>query len=282
MIFPRQCKEIGYASTKPCGELVYFLSRYLIHEAEAGFEVLEVELDRKRKGVMRKVVSSRVIATPNEVSVYPERVRIANRALLVRLALETGARCTIFRGLDEHLTFVCDPDLQDFLTVHVYDVIPPRPSLSASIRELEDLGLFGDMDVLFEYNMRDISQIPADTYPCRASGFSKTLDADLMLGGETVAGCATGAEVYRECHGKKFTLIDICPLGMVVEEPFIARCCRKERGGIGMYRDCFGSVVHWGASPREILDAACELITGWRNLGGTAERHGQMNGGTVP
>ncbi|MDD1718993.1 MAG: hypothetical protein LUQ25_02935 [Methanoregulaceae archaeon] len=255
---------MGYASTRPCGNLVYFLSQYLIREAETGFEVLEVELDRKKKGMMRRVVHSRVLATPGEVYVYPQRVRLHNRALLVRLAQESGVRCTIFRGLDEHLTFVCDPDLSGFLTIPVYDVIPPRPSLSATIRELEEMGLFGDLGVVFEHNLRDISQVEADVFPCRASGFSKTLDADLMIGGESLAGCLTGAQLFQECHGKKFELIDICPLSMAGGEPFIARCCRKEREGIGEYRGRFGAIVHWGASPAEIFSAVNSLVSQWR------------------
>ncbi len=32
MIFPEQCKQVGFAATKPCGELVYFLSRYLVRD----------------------------------------------------------------------------------------------------------------------------------------------------------------------------------------------------------------------------------------------------------
>ena len=41
MIFPGQCKEVGYASTKPCGDQVYFLSRWLVRDTGTGYEVLE-------------------------------------------------------------------------------------------------------------------------------------------------------------------------------------------------------------------------------------------------
>jgi len=57
---------------------------------------------------------------------------------------------------------------------------------------------------------------------------------------------------------------DICPLSMVAEEPFITRCCRKEREGIGMYAGRFGAVVHWGASPFEIFTAVKNLLAAWR------------------
>ena len=105
---------------------------------------------------MRDIVSSRVLATPAEVCCYPEKVQLNDRARLVRLACESGYRCTVFTGLEENMTFVLDPDLSGFLTVHVYDVIPPRPTLSASLKEMEALGLFGELSVVFDHHIRDI------------------------------------------------------------------------------------------------------------------------------
>ena len=48
--------------------------------------------------------------------------------------------------------------------------------------------------------------------------------------------------------GKDFVLENICPLESVREEPFIARCCRSEREGTGLYKGKYGAVVHWGAA----------------------------------
>jgi len=45
MIFPSHCKYVGSATTTPCGDRVYFLSRYLVREAAGGTEVIEVEPD---------------------------------------------------------------------------------------------------------------------------------------------------------------------------------------------------------------------------------------------
>lgn len=264
MIFPRHCKEVGYASTQPCGDQVYFLSRFLIHETGRGHEILEVIPGPEETCLMRPVAGARVLATDGEVSWYPEKVQLHDRAELVRLARETGSRCTIFTGRDEHITFVLDPDLAEFQTLSVYDVTPPRPSLSATIRELEEAGMFAELDVVFEHTLRDISQIDAEVFPCRASGFPKTLDADLLLGGERVAGCLTARELLKECYRDEFVVTDICPLSMVAEEPFITRCCRKEREGIGMYAGRFGAVVHWGASPFEIFTAVKNLLAAWR------------------
>jgi len=264
VIFPEQCKQVGHASTKPCGDLVWFLSRYLVRDTGTGYELLEITPDPTGSGMMRKLVASKVIATAKETYRYPEKVQINNRSRLVELALDTGYRCTIFTGLDEHMTFVLDPDLSDFLKIHVYDLTPPRPSLSACIRELEATGLFGDLSATFCHHTRDISLVKADVYPCRAAGYIKTLDADPMYGGEKVAGCLTGSQFYTECYGKDFSLENICPLESVREEPFIARCCRSEREGIGIYKGKFGAVVHWGASPARIAHAVEVLVTQWR------------------
>ena len=264
MIFPEHCKCVGRATTKPCDDKVYFLSRYLVRDCGEGFELIEVTPDPEGKGMMREIVSSRLLAPCGEVYWYPEKVQIHDRARLVRLALGTGRRCTIFTGLDEHTTFVLDPDLSELQAVHVYDVSPPRPSLSAGISELEEDGLFGELNIRFVHHIRDISQIKADVYPCRAAGFARTLDADPMHGGERVAGCLTGRQFYAECYGDRFELENICPLEQVREEPFIARCCRAEREGICSWNGKFGAVVHWGASPAQIARRVSDIMEQWR------------------
>jgi len=264
MIFPEHCKHVGHASTKPCNDKVYFLSRYLLRDTGDGYEVLEVTLDPHEKGMMRTILSSRVLAEPQDVYRYAEKVNLHNRTRLVELARDTGYRCTIFTGFDEHQTFVLDPDMAGLLTIHVYDVSPPRPSLSACIRELEAAGMFGDMSVQFCHHIRDITDVQADVYPCRASGFKKTLDADAMKGGEQVAGCLTASQFYTECYGKDFQLVNICPLECVREEPFITRCCRAEREGITSWNGHTGAVVHWGAHPVKIYESVRDLVSRWR------------------
>jgi hypothetical protein len=265
MIFPVQCKEVGYASTKPCGDQVYFLSRYLVRDTGTGYEVLEITTDPAGSGMMRPVITSKVIASARETYYYPEKVQIHDRTRLISLALDTGYRCTIFTGHDEHVTFVLDPDMSGLLRVHVYDLTPPLPSLSSCIRELESAGLFGELSVMFCHHTRDITQIRADVYPCRAAGFTCTLDTDPMQGNERVAGCLTGSQFLTECYGKDFEVENICPLESVREEPFITRCCRSERQGTKIYKGKYGAIVHWGASPALIARAVNDLVVQWRS-----------------
>jgi hypothetical protein len=264
VIFPEHCKYVGLASTRPCGDRVYALSRYLLRETGDGYELLEVSLDPAKKTVMRDIVSSRVLATPAEVWHYPGKVHLNDRTRLVRIALESGYRCTVFTSVEENMTFVLDPDLSGFLTVHVYDVVPPRPTLSASLKEMEAIGLFGELSVIFDHHIRDITTVRADIYPCRAAGYTRTLDADPMQGGDRVAGCLTAKQFCTESYGTDFELENICPLEQISDEPFIARCCRSEREGVGTWNGKFGAIVHWGASPAKITRSVQELVSQWR------------------
>jgi hypothetical protein len=85
-----------------------------------------------------------------------------------------------------------------------------------------------------------------------------------MQGGERVAGCMTGSQLYTECYGKDFALENICPVEAVKEEPFIARCCRSEREGVGECYGGFGAIVFWGATPAQIARAVYGMVSGWR------------------
>jgi hypothetical protein len=265
MIFPDACKVVGVAESRLCeNRRVYFLTRYLIVGSRDQTEVLEVGSDPNGSGMMREILTSDVLAEGDDVFWYPEKVQIHDRAALVRLACTTGKRCTIFTGHDEHVTFVLDPDMRVFLKVHLYDIVPPLPSLSAAITNLEDVGLFGHLSIVFDHHIRDIQDTRADIYPCRAAGFLRTLDRDQPSPGERVAGCATGAQLLDECYGGSYQREEICPLAAVGDEPFIARCCRTERGGFREFSGKFGVVVHWGATPYETFDAVNRLVKAWR------------------
>ena len=265
MIFPGHCKEVGFVTGKPCGDRVYFLTKYMIREGPGGYEVLEVKQKPGGRGPMRGIIALKTIAGGDDVAMHTAPVNLHDRTGLVKLALASGRRCTIFRGPDEHMTFVCDPDPASLVAIHIYDIVPPmRPHLSATIRELERDGLFGELSVEFVHHLRDIREIGADVYPCRAAGFSKTLDSDAVSAGETVAGCMTATQVLKDCGVKNARVEEICPLESVREEPFIARCCRNEREGVREYKGKFGGVVHWGATPWTIAEIVQKVASGWR------------------
>ncbi|WOF15282.1 hypothetical protein F1737_00600 [Methanoplanus sp. FWC-SCC4] len=265
MIFPKQCKETGFASGKPLGDRVYFLSRYIVKETPFGYEVLEIE-QKPGTGLLREVKSVKTLASADETYLYPERVVLHNRAELIRIAESTQKKCTIFTGIDDHMTFVIDPDTDSLLRVFVYDVMPPRPNLSETIKSLEKTGIFGELEIEFVHHIKDIKKIEADVYPCKASGFDVTLDSDRLSGGETVAGCLTARQFLAECYDGEFVVENICPAdeaqkpeNRTINEPWIARCCRIEKCGL-VTDNTTGVVVHWGSSPKQIADSIFELL----------------------
>ncbi|HJK22877.1 MAG TPA: hypothetical protein O0X08_03200, partial [Methanocorpusculum sp.] len=107
MIFPAECKYIGSAATKPYGDTVYFLTKYLIHPTPEGFEILEVEHEGE-SGYMRKVKSVRRLVGPEDIAVWEGPITPHDRTGLIKKALSTKKRCTIFGANDEHQTFVLD------------------------------------------------------------------------------------------------------------------------------------------------------------------------------
>ena len=145
------------------------------------YEILAVEAG-EGSGMMRPVKRVSVLAGAEEVYQYPERVILHNRGDLIRRAAETGKRCVIFTGIDEHKTFICDPDPASLLTVHVYDVIPPRAHLAETLKSLEQTGIFGELEIRFVYHIRDIRETGAEVFPCRAGGFPRTIDSDPLIG----------------------------------------------------------------------------------------------------
>lgn len=262
-----ECREVGVAASRPCGERVYFLTRYLLRPSGDSYDVLRVEPDPGASGLMRPIQSESLVLPAAEVAVHPDRVGLADQAGLVRLARATGRRCTIFFGRDEHVTFVLDPDLELVRTIHVYDVEPPVPSLAAICGDLEQAGLTGELGLAFEYHIRDLRSLEAGVYPCRASGLARSLDRDGPGEGERIACCQTGRELLRETYHVEAETVETCPCTMINAGPFIARCCRSERTGLQTINGHLGTVVHWGATPLVVLDALRALATGLEETG---------------
>ena len=270
MIFPASCKFVGNASSMPHGETVYFLTRYLIRTTTEGHEILEV-IPGEGDGLIRPVQSLTLLAGADETAVWEGAVNPHNRAEVIRKALSTGKRATIFGSSTDHMTFVIDPSLEEFETVHVYDNIPPKATLSETLQSLEALGYFEPDGIIFEHHIEDISAYGADVYPCKAGGFARTLDRGVVQDGDVVACCKTGRQICEETSYADLVFKETCPVTRVDAEPFIARCCRMDEAGIQVINGCFGVVVHWAAPPREITEALDAMLIEWRKRTNTVE-----------
>jgi len=268
MIFPKMCRVIGYADKSPLGCKVYFLTQYILKPEGESFSVLKVT-QAKGSGLMRDIEHIEEIARPDETAVWKEPIVTPHdRVGLIKKALSTGKRCTVFGDMHSHMTFVLDPDLSGFLKVHLYDIVPPHPSLALTIASLEKIGFFEDDDICFEQHIKDIREIEGDVYPCKAGGFAKTLDRDAPKPGDRIVCCDIGKQMVLENYGNDFTFSDTCPLSMVKEEPFIVRCCKKEHAGLITVNGKTGIAVHWACSAKETAESVEKLITEWRKIHG--------------
>jgi hypothetical protein len=270
MIFPDEYKLVGIKDREQRGESVYFATEYLI--SRDGPSLYHVK--SRGSGFMREVVELEPIASGQEIMFYPDVVDTRNRARLIEVAngvCRSGkANTVVFRGLDEHITFVKDPDPALVLAIEVLDVSPPNPSwLVHVLSGLEACGVLGDLTVRFVPHILDLRRFDCDCvyYPCRASGLGRSLDTDRVVHEHPrIVGCEVSREIFMANNpGKDFEFVNICPLHssepiFEPKGPFITRCCRSERSGKASKNGQPGMVVHWGDGPARIAEAVRCLV----------------------
>ncbi|MDQ1261776.1 MAG: hypothetical protein QG575_957, partial [Euryarchaeota archaeon] len=199
MIFPDEYKFVGIKDQERRGESVYFATEYLIsREGPVLYHVRS-----SGSGFMREVVELESIASGREIIFYPDIVDTRNRAHLIELAHEVcrdaKANTIVFRGLDEHITFVKDPDPTSVLAIEVLDVSPPNPPWLVHVLAcLETCGILGDLTVRFVPHILDLRRFDCECvyYPCRASGLGRSLDTDRIVHEyPRIVGCAVSREI---------------------------------------------------------------------------------------
>lgn len=276
MIFPEDYKQIGVSREPRHGDPVYFATRYLISYDGSGISIYRVESEGE--GFMRRAKHLELLSSGNEIVEYPEIVNTRNRALLIRLAADLckgEVNTVIFRGPDEHVTFVHDPDPGAITEIEVLDVQPPEPPwLVYVIEGLEKCGVIGDLTVSFKPRVLDLRSFRERSvyFPCRASGLGRSLDADRVTDPvPKIVGCEISREIFRAVYGEReHEFTNICPVSgdlLIPEGPFITRCCRSERRGLIRLHGHPGVVVHWGDGPHQIEEALRMLAGSIRGSG---------------
>jgi len=270
MIFPNEYNLVGIKDRERRGESVYFATEYLISRDGPGLYTVK----SRGSGFMREVVELELIAGGQEIMFYPGIVDTRNRARLIELAdglcKSSKANTVVFRGLDEHTTFVKDPDPAQILSIEVLDVSPPEPPwLVHVLGSLEACGILGDLTVRFVPHILDLRRFESDCvyYPCRASGLGRSLDTDPVVHEHPrIVGCEVSREIFLANNpGKDFEFVNVCPLHspeavFAPSGPFITRCCRSERRGLTRKNGQTGMVVHWGDGPWKIAEAVRCLV----------------------
>jgi hypothetical protein len=269
MIFPQDYKSVGITDEERPGDPIYFSTKYLI--SRDGPQLYQVT--SHGEGFMRDVENLELISSGPEITEYHETVDTRNRALLIQLAsslCKEKVKTVIFRGPDEHITFVHQPDLGQILTVEILDVSPPDPPwLIYVIDRLEKCGVLGDLTVKFRTNVFDLKRFDCDSvyYPCRASGLGRSLDSDRVVHDHPrIVGCEVSREIFlATCPGREYEFVNICPTQSLESKgPFITRCCKSERKGLTKKNGHLGVLVHWGDGPYEILEAIRCLVRALR------------------
>jgi hypothetical protein len=265
MIFPEDFKLVGVKDRRRQGDPIYFSTSYLI--SLDGPELYSVS--SRGQGFIRDVKTLELLAAKDQIVIYPEVVDTRNRARLIRLADEASlgrVNTVIFKGPDEHMTFVHKPDPSRILTIEVLDAAPPDPPwLARVLKELESCGLFGDLEVEFVPRVIDLRDFesPEVYYPCHASGLGRSLDSDKVVHTRPkIVGCEVSREIFLELNpGLEHQFVNICPSqSLMPERPFISRCCRSERKGLTSRNGQTGVLVHWGDGPNEIQEAVRCLV----------------------
>jgi len=266
MIFPEEYKFVGCKDEERRGDPIYFSTQYLIcRDGPALYRVAS-----SGEGFMRRVDALELIASGEEIVEHPQVVDLSNRALLIELASKicrsSRANTVIFKGPDEHITFVHDPDPGAIITLEILDVAPPEPPwLVYSIERLQACGVLGDLTVRFEPRVLDLRNYKGREvyYPCRAAGLGQSLDCDQVVAERPrIVGCEVSRQIFLANYGcNGYDFVNICPPDCIVPmRPFIARCCRSERRGLVTRNGHPGIIVHWGEKPWGIAEAVRCLV----------------------
>jgi len=272
LIFPDDYKQVGITRQDSPEDPIYFATRYLI---SLGQRITISRISSSGEGFMRAGQVEEVISSGDQVVEYPHVVDTRNRALLIDLAFGLcggGVRSVVFRGPDEHITFVHDPDPSAVLELEVLDVSPPDPPwLVYVIGRLVESGVLGDLTVRFRHNILDLRRYGGDGvyFPCRASGLGRSLDSDRVTEERPhIVGCEVSREIFLATSPfKDHTFTNICPVtgGLLKPtRPFVTRCCRSERRGTITINGQSGMVVHWGDGPQQVAEAVRQLATSLR------------------
>ena len=274
MIFPDHCKVVGVASTNSHEEIIgtsiYFLTEYVLQFVDDSCMIFKVE--NEGEGFIRKITKVELIASCEETTIWDDIVDLSNRKDLIKIAgdiVNDQITTVVFKGYDMHYSFVNNPDDSEVLNIQVLDVVPPNPPyLLYNLERLEKAGILGELNIEFEPMVLDLKDYEDRDvmFPCSVSGLNgKFLDqgqppSNWPAGKKIIlVGCDVSFTVINELDfmGKKeIEHINICPISYFKPtKPFLARCCIKDRGGIKTVNNMMGTVVHWGATPIEIMDA---------------------------
>lgn len=271
MIFPEDYKLVGVTRELRPSDPIYFSTEYLIDIGSEPQKTAIYRTSSSGQGFMRRGEAVEVISSGSEIVWYRDVVDTRNRTNLIDIASRIcvgGVKTVIFKGPDEHITFVHEPDPTTVLEIEILDVMPPEPPwLAYVIDRLEKSGVLGDLAVRFKKILLDLRSFDGHDvyYPCQASGLGRSLDTDRVESDHPrIVGCEVSREIFlTTASPRDFEFVNICPVtgGLLLPQgPFITRCCRSERRGLVRIGRHPGVVVHWGDGYFQVAQAVRMLV----------------------
>ena len=285
MIFPDHCKVVGVASTNSHEEIIgtsiYFLTEYVLQFVDDSCMIFKVE--NEGEGFIRKITKVELIASCEETTIWDDIVDLSNRKDLIKTAgdiVNDQITTVVFKGYDMHYSFINNPDDSEVLNIQVLDVVPPNPPyLLYNLERLEKAGILGELNIEFEPMVLDLKDYEDRDvmFPCSVSG----LNGNFLDQGQVPSNKSTGEKIILVGCDVSYTVlceldligteeiehINICPINYFrPTKPFLVRCCIKDRGGIKEVNGEMGMVVHWGATPIEIMGALRDLCFQVRDI----------------
>ncbi len=286
MIFPAEYKRVGVTRTDPTGRIgcpIYFTTEYLIADLPYGYAIYRVKSEGE--GLLKKLVSLELIAKGEQVKKFEEKLDSHDRTLLIESAIplcKGSVNTVLFEGMDRHITFVHEPDLDEVMEIEIIDISPPEPPwLAFAIQRLIRSGILGELDIRFTTKLIDLRTFEGGkvVFPCHASELKgKYLDTDIDIEDNSeLVGCDISKQIFElRFPDLTYRHINMCPIRAELytpTRPFITRCCQSKKSGMININGIDGAVVHWGASEYDIVDAIRMLV---RVLRGNIENNNRV------
>ena len=219
--------------------------------------------------LFRPISAYKVIALPDStVFIRDDEIDVLNRPRMASVALQHPGKTVIVQGLFNHVSFVQGSEV---LTLHVLDVVPPRPAkLSYLVAKALDAGLI-DLPIVITEEKIDLNdlerevQTPRVVFPCRASGLTSGKDVFFLdetpriEGDVTLVGCDLSLRIFQSIYKRKPQFIPMCPHELAPNDgkKRLVKCCRVKEG-FELEGDL--AIVPWGATVIDVAQAIRALF----------------------
>ena len=214
--------------------------------------------------LFRPISAYKVIALPDStVFIRDDEIDVLNRPRMASVALQHPGKTVIVQGLFNHVSFVQGSEV---LTLHVLDVVPPRPAKLSYLPRTVYVGP-EIIKVVTDF-MKDAPHMngtPRVVFPCRASGLTSGKDVFFLdetpriEGDVTLVGCDLSLRIFQSIYKRKPQFIPMCPHELAPNDgkKRLVKCCRVKEG-FELEGDL--AIVPWGATVIDVAQAIRALF----------------------